>query len=91
LGAGVEAATGAATGAAATVFGAISFLAAGILFDLETEEEDDIFNAVVYSYHRRSSKPFYRVRANIQNIFVLRRSIEPLQCPLNTLYSFEFA
>jgi hypothetical protein len=35
-----------------------SFLAAGILFDLETEEEVDIFNALVYSYHRRSCKPF---------------------------------
>jgi len=27
------------------------------LFDLETEEEDDIFNALVYSYLRRSCKP----------------------------------
>jgi hypothetical protein len=49
-------------GAATTGAGAAtileSFLAAGILFDLETEEEDDIFNALVYSYHRRSCKPF---------------------------------
>jgi hypothetical protein len=54
-GAGAATATGAG---AATVFGASDFFAAGILFDLETEEEDDIFNALVYSYHRRSSKPF---------------------------------
>jgi len=60
LGAFGSAALGAAGGAAATTTGAAAsdFLAAGILFDLETEEEDDIFNALVYSYHRRSSKPF---------------------------------
>jgi len=44
-----------ATGAGAGATGADFF--AGI-FDLTGVEEDDISNALVYSYHRRSCKPF---------------------------------
>ena len=45
---GAAAATGA--GAAATTTGLASDFLAGILFALTTEEEDDISNALVYSY-----------------------------------------
>jgi hypothetical protein len=45
-----------ATGAGAAGATGADFFAG--IFDLTGVEEDDISNALVYSYHRRSCKPF---------------------------------